>query len=275
MKIGFRGVSPICSAGIRFSLGAFGIFVWILIHKISIRISSKHFTCLLFASIINTSIFSLFAAGLDHTTVQRGSIFLYTQPIFVALIAHFVLKGERLYIHKIIGLLIAFSGVVVVFLQGLTINAAPSSLTGDSLIVVTSVIWAYQTIYVKKLVEEINPLLVVFYTFILSIPQLFIISWLLGEKMVFSITPEVLLALIHQGLIVASFTFVVWSEMLKHYKASILSSFLFLTPIFGVLLGGLFLSEGFAPQVIIGLILVSFGVKIVNAKGGEAPIIQE
>lgn len=273
MKVGFRGVSPVCSAGVRFALGAIGILVWAWSRGISIKIQRMHLSRLLFASALFTLVFSLFTMGLNYTTVQRGAIFLYTQPIFVALIAHFAFAEDRLNTRKIMGLLIAFSGVVVVFLHGLAGNVS-LFLLGDILILGSSTVWAYQTVYIKKLVEEIDPLLVCFYTFILSFPQLIIISWSLGEKMIFSISPGVLLALTYQGLIVASFSFVVWNEMLKRYKASNLSSFLFLTPIFGVLLGGLFWGEGFALRIIVGLILVVFGVQIVNAKG-EMKIISD
>jgi len=117
-----------------------------------------------------------------------------------------------------------------------------------------------------------DPLLVIMYELIITAPLLILLSVIMGEEMIVSLTPPVLTALMYAG-IVATFSFVVWNGMLKVYSVTILSSFVFLCPVIGVILGGIFLHEGFQAKIILALALVATGIRIVNLPSKDIRLV--
>ena len=55
--------------------------------------------------------------GLDHTTVSRMVVFLYTAPCFTVLGLHFFVHGERMGVRQGAGVLLAFAGLVAAFID--------------------------------------------------------------------------------------------------------------------------------------------------------------
>ncbi|MDP6926801.1 MAG: EamA family transporter, partial [Rhodospirillales bacterium] len=55
-----------------------------------------------------------------------------------------------------------------------------------------------------------------------------------------------------------------WFWAVRHYPAARLSSFTFLTPLFGVIFGGWLLGEPLSPALLMALLLVGIGIYVVN-----------
>jgi len=77
---------------------------------------------------------------------------------------------------------------------------------------------------------------------------------------------KVLGSLLYQGLLTASFGFVVWNSLLQKYGAVSLHSFIFIMPIAGVLLGGVVLGEPITFNILLALLLIVSGILVVNFK---------
>ncbi len=54
--------------------------------------------------------------------------------------------------------------------------------------------------------------------------------------------------------------------MLAHYNATQMSSFVFLTPVFALLFGALWLGERVTPGLVAALVLVALGIVLVNRR---------
>ncbi|RYY95937.1 MAG: EamA/RhaT family transporter, partial [Comamonadaceae bacterium] len=61
-------------------------------------------------------------------------------------------------------------------------------------------------------------------------------------------------------------SYLTWMWLLRHYPATQLSSFTFLTPVFGLLLGVLVLGEHLTAQLVMALAAVALGIVLVNRK---------
>ena len=72
------------------------------------------------------------------------------------------------------------------------------------------------------------------------------------------------LALLFQSLYIVAFTYVLWFWLLRRYPASGLSSFAFLSPVFGVLCGAIILGEAPTVRIFVALGLIAVGLIIVN-----------
>jgi drug/metabolite transporter (DMT)-like permease len=203
--------------------------------------------------------------GTAYTVASRAVIFLYTHSIWAAIGAHFFLKGDRLTPLKTSGLVISFLGVVLVFgvKSG---NLPPNYWIGDILEVVAALFWAATTVYIKWSTGKrpFDHYQTLFSQLFYSIPVL-AVGWLildLGKPVVLS--APVLGALFYQSVVVAFICYLLWFWMIHTYPVSRLVSFLFLVPLFGVLLSGVILGDPLPLQLWLGLLCVGSGIYLVN-----------
>src|SRR4030043_1822587 len=96
--------------------------------------------------------FACIYLGLLYTDAARSGLFVYLSPFVVAVGAHFFLKGDRLTSLKILGLVLAFSGIFVVFC-GRPRIAKATMLFGDILQIMAAVLWGATTLYIKRFQE--------------------------------------------------------------------------------------------------------------------------
>jgi len=203
--------------------------------------------------------------GTVFTVASRAIIFLYTHSIWAALGAHFFLTGDRLTTFKTMGLLLAFVGVLLVF--GVhPVNLPPTYWIGDLMEVLAALFWAATTVYIKWVSgrRPIDHYQTLFSQLFFSIPVL-LIGWLildLGKPV--SLTAPVVLALAYQTFVVALFSYLLWFWMIHTYAVSRLAAFIFLAPLFGVLLGGVLQGDPLPLQLWMGLGLVAGGIYLVN-----------
>jgi drug/metabolite transporter (DMT)-like permease len=202
--------------------------------------------------------------GLLYTDAARSVLFVYLSPFVVAIGAHFFLKGDRLTFLKILGLVLAFTGIFVVF-GGRPKTAKATMVLGDILQITAAVLWGATTLYIKKfLAKGVEPIHTFLYQLFFSIPILFMVSILLEPKWIYKIDSYIVASLFYQSVIVAFITYFVWFKLIHEYSVSRLSAFTFFTPIFGVLFGVLLLHEEMTISLMIGLPMVSIGIFMVN-----------
>jgi drug/metabolite transporter (DMT)-like permease len=205
-----------------------------------------------------------FYIGLLYTDAARSAVLVYLNPFVVAVGAHFFLKGDRLTFLKVLGLILAFLGILIVF-QGRPKDARTTMLIGDVLEIMSAFLWGGLTLYVKKfMAEKVHPINTFLYQLIFSIPILFFVSLILEPHWVSNINLTVGLSFFYQSLIVAFGSFFAWFKLIHEYPVSRLSAFTLFTPIFGVLFGILFVHEEFTYSLMVGLPLVCLGIFLVN-----------
>ena len=79
-------------------------------------------------------------------------------------------------------------------------------------------------------------------------------------------TPLSVGALAYQGIVVAGFCFVVWTELLRRHSAGTLSMFAFTIPFFGVILSSFIFGEAITPRIIVAGIMVTVGITVVTGR---------
>jgi drug/metabolite transporter (DMT)-like permease len=98
-----------------------------------------------------------------------------------------------------------------------------------------------------------------------------LLSLLLGETWSLSYSSQAWVSIALQCVIGAFASYLAWMWMLRHYPATQLSSFTFLTPVFGLLLGVLVLHEPLTTQLVLALVGVAVGIVLVNRKKALRP----
>jgi drug/metabolite transporter (DMT)-like permease len=265
VKIASREMAPIFMAGLRSVVASLCLYIWMKARRIKVFPSATVVGHGIVAGILFGSEFGLIFVGLEYTLASRGYVLLYIAPFFAALGAHFFLVGDRLNVWKAVGLLSAFCGVAVLFMKNVS-SFSFEALPGDILFLIAGASWGATTVYIKKnLVRLAQPLQILFYQLFFSAPFLLIISMVMEDAMVWSVSFTLVFSLFYQCIIVAFLSYLVWFVLVSRYPVSLMHAFSFFTPVFGVLFSGiLILGETISPNLVMALILVSIGMVLVN-----------
>jgi len=264
IKVAIPGVPPLLQSGIR-SVGA-TVLIWMLMAVRSEPVLEKDGTLWwgLAAGILFAAEFILIYWGLEFTNASRAVIFLYTSPFVVALGAQLFIPGEHLRKIQVIGLCCAFAGIIVAFSESASFPTH-QMLIGDCMLAVAAVIWGATTVLIKASpLVKIKPAKVLLYQLAVSAVVLPLASLVRGEPGIVLMTPLIAASLVYQTVWVAFITYLAWFWLIRHYPPSRLASFTFLTPIFGVLAGGLLLHEPITGTLLLALALVGTGIYLVN-----------
>lgn len=207
--------------------------------------------------------FVLIFSGLSFTSASRAAVFLYTAPFFVALGSHQFL-GERLSGTQWSGLALSFAGVALAIGVPQP-NVDARVLLGDLMIVGGGALWAATTLIAKGTrLRNAAPEKALGYQVALSIPILGAASWIAGETITHEPGKLSILLLAYQAIWVVGCTFVLWFALVRAYSASKLSSFTFVTPLFGVVAAYFILGDTLTVAFGAAALLVIAGLYLVN-----------
>ena len=264
IKLASAGISPIWQAGLR-SIGASVIvLLWSWLRGVRLWARDGTLWPGVLAGLLFATEFALIFLGLEYTTASRGVIFLYTAPFFVALAARWLLPLEQMRRAQWAGMALAFVGILVLFGEHL-FAPADKAWIGDLMIVFAAMFWAATTLTVKaSALARASAEKTLLYQLAVSALALPLLSLALGEPGVFAPTPVVWASLLFQVVIVAGASYLGWFWLIRQYPATRLSSFSFLTPVMGVLAGGVLLGEALTPAVFAALGLVGAGIWVAN-----------
>ncbi len=258
---------PFCIAYIRFLLASI-ILLSIMYgkNKNFYKISGIQFLKVLVLGL--TGVFSynyFFFSGLKLIEAGRASIIVASNPIFTTTIAILFLN-ESFNFKKMLGVIIAIIGALIVISKGKFELLIDGSIGRGELYLLLAVFsWVIYTIFGKLVLKKITPLessgwASVIGSFIL-LP--FAYNNGLGD-MFLNLDFTGWMHIANLGILSTCFGFIWYYDAVNKIGAAQTSSFINLIPIFGISAGIIFLDEKMSTSLLIGAIIVIFGVFLIN-----------
>jgi drug/metabolite transporter (DMT)-like permease len=265
IKLIAADVSLVMQAAIRSILATLLLVAWARMRGIALLDSDGTLGAGVAAGLLFALEFVLIYGGLAHTNASRMSVFVYLAPPLTALGLHFVVAGERLGALQWSGVLVAFAGLVLAFSEGF--SSEVNTWAGDLCGLAAAVLWAATTVLIRATsLARATATKTLFYQLGISALVLPLASVFLGEKGVTGMNPAVLASLAYQGVIVAFASYLAWFWLLTRYLAARLSVLSFLTPLFGMASGVVFLSEPLGARFAFAAALIAAGIALVNLR---------
>jgi drug/metabolite transporter (DMT)-like permease len=265
IKISNEGLPPLYAAALRNAVATLILAVIMAARGMTIIHRDRRFWHgLVFAMFFGVN-FLLFYGGTAYTTASRTVLFLYTQPLWTALMAHFLLRNDRLTRRKSAGLAVAFGGLVLAF-SFRPGGAGSTHVVGDVMELGAGLLWGASIMYYRRTLDryEFTASSALFYQLCFSVPVLLLGAWLLDPHPVVHVTDAVAVSLVYQTLVGALASYLLWNWLLAQYHVSALASFTLLTPLFGLVAAWLILGESFEVVLVVSLALVMLGLYLVT-----------
>ena len=262
IKISLAGLGVFTTAGIRFGLAAVVILFWALLTGKPVRISLYQLGQMIILGLIFYFQLSLFYLGLSRTTASHGTLIANILPFVVLVLAHFFIAEERISAKKIIGLVLGFCGVLLLFGDAGQLDR--DVLVGDLFVLAAVLIWGSNAIYTKRIIGSFHPSQITLYPVAISAPLFLLTALFLDPEMVRYVDGSILISMAYQTFVTASFGLIGWTMMIKRYGATTLHSFIFIMPISGVFFGVVMLGEPLTMGLIGSIVLVTVGLIVVN-----------
>ena len=260
-------VPPLWQASLRFAGATVLLWIWCVVRGVKLFTRDGTLRAGLLAGVLFAGQFSCIYLGLRDTTASRLTVFLYTSPFVVALLLPRFVSAERLRPVQWAGLVIAFIAVAVAFSEGFAGGSTARQLRGDALALAAGVLWGLTTLVIRaSAMATASAEKTLFYQVAVTAVVAPFLSLALGETWSLNYSTYAWGSLALQTAIGAFASYLTWMWMLRHYPATQMSSFTFLTPVFALVFGVVLLKEPLTLQLVLALCGVAAGIVLVNRR---------
>ena len=262
IKIATYSYGPLSISFFRVFFGALPVILICYLRKIKIEAFSKDWYWFAAIGIINLVIpFFLIAYGIQKVQSNLAAILMASTPLTAAILAHFFISNEKINLIKSIGILVGFSGVVFLFSDKILINE--NNFLSALIIFFASTFYVIGGLLTLKISnkrnENVTASILIWAALVLFPICMFI-------EQTWNLTPRLdsTISLIYLGVFSTGIAWLLRFYILKNNGLVFQAQVAYLIPIFGVILGFLFLKEGITPKVILSLIAVILGIYLVK-----------
>ena len=262
IKIATYSFGPITIAFLRVFFGAIPVLLLCYFKKIKIEAFSKDWHWFAMIGFINLVVpFFLIAYGVKSVQSNLAAILMSTTTLSSTVLGHFYTKNEKFNLVRTIGVLIGFSGIVYLFSDNILINennfiSALLILLGATCYVIGGVL----TLKISKKKNENVTSSILIWASIILIPLVSIIEqpWQSSPRL------DSTISVIYLGLVSTGIAWLLRFRILVTNGLIFQSQVSYLIPIFGTILGYIFLKELITIKVLVSLIAVVIGIYFVR-----------
>jgi len=262
IKIATYSYGPITIAFFRILFGAIPVVFLCFYKKIKIEAFSKDWLWFATIGTINLVIpFFLIAYGVQKVQSNLAAILMASTPLTATVLAHFFTKKEKINFTKIAGILLGFFGIVFLFSDNILINNenffyALMILFGSTFYVIGGLLTLKIS---KKKNENVTASILIWGALVI-----FPITMIIEQPWNFTPRLDSTISLIYLGIFPTGIAWLLRFQILKKNGLVFQAQVAYLIPIFGVILGYIFLNEIITTKVLLALIAVIVGIYFVR-----------
>ncbi len=269
IKFASREIPPLWQASVRMAGATLLLWLWCQVRGVPLFGRDGTLRGGLLVGLLFAGEFCLIYLGLQHTSASRLTVFLYTSPFWVALLLPRFITAEKLRRIQWIGLGMAFTAVAVAFSEAFLHSSMPGQWKGDAMGLAAGLLWGLTTLAIRTTkVASVSAEKSLFYQLGVTAVVTPLLSLALGETWSFDYSATAWGSVFLQTAVGAFASYLTWMWMLRHYPATQMSTFTFLTPLFALVFGVLLLGEPLTLQLVLALVGVAAGIVLVSRRKG-------
>ncbi len=183
------------------------------------------------------------------------------QPFLTLLVLPLVLPAERLTARRMVGTAVAFGGVVLVLAAR---GTSGGSWLGDALLLMAAATWTLLVVLSKTTPSEVSAVSLIFWNVAGAGPVLALLTVFVERGATWRLSTAAVASILYLGVLAAGIGFVGFVWLTRTYTATRVNAFVFLSPVFGVLIAWAALGESVTILQAAGALGVASGIWIVN-----------
>lgn len=197
-----------------------------------------------------------------------AAVLVATAPFWMAVVEASLPHGERLSLRTVAGLLVGFTGIVVLVWPELTLGSVDSRrfLFGVLVLQIAAFGWTLGSAYSRRFGREDHVLGTSALQMLAGGVMLLVAATARGEWTALRFNPRTTTALVYLATVGAIGGFGAYTYALRHLPMSFVSLYAYVNPIIAVALGVLLLAEPFSMRIAAAAALVLVGVGVVRSK---------
>lgn len=264
-KIGVHDMPGIQLAGIRQLLGGsiYTIYFFLKGYKLPNR---KQFFQFIWMSLLMFVISNGFSTwSLQFIPSGLGAVIGAMAPLWIALFSVLFFREGKMNTMTIIGLLLGFGGILIIFSDYLEALFNSSFSLGVILGIIATMTWGLGTLYTVKHSKDLNAYYSLGWQMLLSGVLLTIASRATGQYIpIANATPATWGAIAYLVIIGSIFSFGAFIYALKRLPPAQSSIYAYINPIVAVIIGSILNNEKLNMIIALGTGVTIFGVYLVN-----------
>jgi len=267
IRVGLAGVPPFTGVALRFAVA--GAILFVLARRLEVRLGrSRRERALWLTNGILSFCISYSVVYWSEQYIPSGlaAVLFATNPLFVAALAHFVLPGERLSAPALLGLLLGFAGVAVIFSDDLRLLGGERVQEAAAVMLVSPLVSAVSSVLIKRWGSGIHPLSLASVPMLLCAIVMGPVAWAVERDAPLVLDVRSLGALAYLAVFGSAVTFTVYYWLLARVSATRAALISYLIPIVAVALGVVLFAEPVRPRLVSGSGLVLAGVIVVGTR---------
>ncbi len=267
IKIATYSYGPVTIAFLRTFFGAIPVVGLCLFKKIKIEAFSKDWYWFATIGIVNLVVpFFLIAYGIQKVQSNLAAILMASTPLSATILAHFFTDNEKINYTKIFGVLVGFSGIIFLFSDNILINE--SNFLSALIIFFASTFYVIGGLLTLKISnkknENVTASILIWATiFLIPITAFIEKPWNLNPS------TDSTISIIYLGVVATGLAWLLRFRILKTNGLVFQAQVAYLIPIFGIILGYIFLKELITPKVLISVVAVIIGIYLVKKSNSK------
>ncbi|HEY3571407.1 MAG TPA: EamA family transporter [Thermoanaerobaculia bacterium] len=272
IRVGLRGLPPFTGVALRFAIASAVLLA--VAPLFGVRLGRQPNELRIWW--INTFLTFTIPYGVLYWSEQwlpsgLAAVIFATTPLITALVAHFSLPAERLTPQTILGVLVGFGGIAVLYSGDFQALGGGPVARAAAVMLIAPTCAALSNVAVKRWGGGIHPLSISAVPMAVTAVLMGTLAWVVerGRPATFN-TPAVL-SLLYLGLIGSALPFTLYFWLLRQEAATRMSMINYATPVLAVAIGTLFMGEPITLRIVLGSALVLLGVGVAMRKRNKSP----
>lgn len=260
IKFGLESLTPIFSAGLRFSLASIIIFALMKMKNIRLqtdKLSVRLYLLMGFFSFVVP--FGLVYWAQQFVPSGMAAVLFAVYPFWVVIFSYVRMPAESIGFYKIFGTILGFSGIVIIFSDSFG-GDITNYLIGMLAVVLSGIMQAWIAVSIKKFGNHLHPLSMNFVPMIIAGISMIIIGFAAEDLSTIKIDEYAIVSILYLAFFGSVITFTTFYWLIKRINLVILSLVAFITPIVALVLGYFIFDETLSTRHFVGSAMVLTGV---------------